>query len=63
MIIKLLGTGCKNCKHLETNTQKAISELNLKIDIIKITEFSDISKFNIIKMPGLDRRVHIWTRR
>jgi len=59
MIIKVLGSGCKSCLKLEENTNKAIHELSIKAEILKVTDFADIAKFNVLKTPALviDERV------
>lgn len=35
MIIKVLGSGCTNCKKLEENTRKAVEELGVDATIEK----------------------------
>lgn len=53
MIIKILGSGCKSCKKLEDNIRKALEELSMTADVRKVTDFSEISKFNVMKTPAL----------
>ena len=53
MIIKILGSGCKKCENLESNAKKAISELNIEAEIIKVTDFSEIASFGVAKTPAL----------
>ena len=53
MIIKILGTGCKNCVTLAENAQKALDELGMKAEIIKVTEMADIMGYGIMSTPGL----------
>lgn len=53
MIIKILGTGCSNCKRLEENTKKAVAELGIDATIEKVTDIKDIIKYGIMKTPGL----------
>lgn len=53
MIIKILGTGCSNCKRLEENTKKAAAELGLDATIEKVTDMKEIMKYGIMKTPGL----------
>ncbi|MDK2829535.1 thioredoxin family protein [Clostridium beijerinckii] len=53
MIIKILGTGCSNCKRLEENTKKAVSELGIDATIEKVTDMREIMKYGIMKTPGL----------
>ena len=35
MEIKILGTGCSNCKNLEKATHEAVAELNLDATVVK----------------------------
>ena len=53
MIIKILGSGCKNCKKLEENTKKALGELSVDAEVVKVTDYADIAKFNVMKTPAL----------
>lgn len=64
MIIKILGTGCSNCKRLEENTKKAVEELGLDATIKKVTDIKDIMKYGIMKTPALvvDEKVEVFGR-
>ena len=42
MEIKILGTGCTNCKTLEKMTINALSEMNLAADVEKIEDITKI---------------------
>ncbi|MFA7244776.1 MAG: thioredoxin family protein [Candidatus Magasanikbacteria bacterium] len=54
MLIKILGSGCANCKRLEENTKKAIADLNLQEAIIeKITDMGLIMDYGIMSTPAL----------
>ena len=53
MKIKILGSGCKNCKKLYHNTVLAVTELGLEVEVIKITDFAEISTYNVMQMPAL----------
>jgi small redox-active disulfide protein 2 len=51
--IKVLGSGCANCKRLEQVTKDAVSELAIEATVLKVTEYPDIMKYNILATPGL----------
>ncbi len=53
LTIKILGSGCANCKRLEQITRKIVEEMDLDAEVIKVTDYNDILKYNIISTPGL----------
>jgi small redox-active disulfide protein 2 len=53
MQIKILGKGCSKCKVTYLQVQKAVKELNIEIEVIKVEEIDEILKFNILSTPGL----------
>jgi len=53
MEIKLLGTGCVNCKKLEANTVEAILKLGIDAEVEKITDIAEIMGYGVIAMPAL----------
>lgn len=53
MIIKILGTGCPNCKKLEANTIEAMNQMGLNLPIVKVTHMEDIMSYDIMSTPGL----------
>ena len=53
MIIKILGSGCTKCKKLYHNTILALSETEIKAEVIKVTEFAEIAKYNVMQTPAL----------
>jgi len=64
MIIKVLGSGCANCKKLEENTKKAVEELGIDATIEKVTDFKLIMAYGVMKTPALvvDEKVKIMGR-
>ncbi len=51
--IKILGTGCANCKKLEYLAQRAVTALKLEAQIEKVTDPVGIMKYPILATPGL----------
>lgn len=54
MIIKVLGMdGCANCQKLKENTQKAVSELDLKAKVQKVDDITEVMSYGVMATPGL----------
>ncbi|MHB1338353.1 MAG: thioredoxin family protein [Bellilinea sp.] len=51
--IKILGSGCANCKRLEQIARKTVSDLGLEAEFEKVTELTEIMKWPILSTPGL----------
>lgn len=61
MIIKVLGTGCANCKKLEQNARKAIDELGISATVEKVQDLKAIAKYGVMRTPALviDEKVKV----
>ena len=51
--IKVLGSGCANCKRLEQIAHKVVSEMGVEAEVIKVTDYNDIMTYNVLSTPGL----------
>ncbi|MEA4826964.1 MAG: thioredoxin family protein [Clostridium sp.] len=64
MIIKILGTGCRNCKNLEANAREAVKELGLDAVVEKVEDIKDIMAYGVMRTPALviDEKVKVMGR-
>lgn len=53
LTIKVLGSGCANCKKLEAVTRQVVAEMGAAAEVVKVTEYPDIMAYNIMSTPGL----------
>ena len=53
MIIKVLGTGCKNCLVLEKNIREVVEKINSPAEIIKISSIDEIVDYGVMMIPAL----------
>ncbi|MFH1458788.1 MAG: thioredoxin family protein [Candidatus Omnitrophota bacterium] len=51
--IEILGVGCPKCKQLAANTQAAAQELNIQVQIEKITDIDRITEYGVMITPAL----------
>ena len=52
MIIRVLGTGCPKCKKTYENVKRAVEELNIDAEILKVEDVDEISEW-IMLTPGV----------
>jgi small redox-active disulfide protein 2 len=53
MIIKILGSGCKNCVSLKENTEAALKETGMEAEVIKVEDLKDIVAYGVMRTPAL----------
>ncbi|MFA9422900.1 MAG: thioredoxin family protein [Sedimentibacter sp.] len=53
MIIKILGSGCKNCTALKENTEAALKQVGIEAEIIKVQDMKDIVSYGVMQTPAL----------
>ncbi len=53
LTIKILGSGCANCKRLEQIARKVVEDMALEAQVVKVTDYKEIMSYNIISTPGL----------
>ncbi|MEY8683195.1 MULTISPECIES: thioredoxin family protein [Bacteroides] len=53
MEIKVLGTGCANCKALYATVEQAVKDLNLDATLLKEEDILKIMEYNIFSLPAL----------
>ena len=53
LTIKVLGSGCANCKRVEQIVRKIVTEMSLEAEVINVTNYNDIASYNILSTPGL----------
>lgn len=51
--IKILGSGCPNCRRLEQEVRASLEGSGLDFEVIKVTDYSDIASYGILRTPGL----------
>lgn len=53
LTIKVLGSGCPNCKRVEALTRHTLTKLGLEAEVIKVTDHNQIAGYAILSTPGL----------
>ena len=51
--IKILGSGCANCKKVDALAHQAADELGLEATFEKVTDYNQIMTYDILSTPGL----------
>jgi len=53
MEIEILGMGCPKCKQLFDNVKKAVDEVGVETEIIKVEDMDKITDYAIMVTPAL----------
>ncbi len=53
LTVKVLGSGCENCKKVEGIARKVVTTMGMQAEVIKVTDWTEIRKYSILGTPGL----------
>lgn len=53
LTIKVLGSGCANCRKLEELARAAVMGVGIEAQIEKVTDMADIMSYKLLATPGL----------
>jgi small redox-active disulfide protein 2 len=53
MRIEVLGTGCPKCKATVVNAQKAVAELGIQAEVVKVEDLMEIASRGVMMTPAL----------
>jgi len=51
--IEVLGMGCVKCKRLFANTEQAVKEVNITVELVKIEKLDEITERGVMMTPAL----------
>lgn len=52
-IVKILGTGCPNCKITAKLVSEVVEENNIDAVVEKVENIEDIMEYNIVSVPAI----------
>ncbi len=53
MRIEVLGTGCPKCKATVANAQRAVAELGIQAEVVKIEDLMEIAAHGVMMTPAV----------
>ncbi|MFQ6117588.1 MAG: thioredoxin family protein [Candidatus Bipolaricaulia bacterium] len=53
MKIEVLGTGCPKCEKTMANAKKAVEELGLNAEVVKVYDLGEITSRGVLMTPAL----------
>lgn len=53
LTVKILGSGCANCKKLEAVARDAATSAGLQAEIVKVTDMKAMLAYDLLSTPGL----------
>ena len=51
--IQVLGPGCAKCRKLFENVERAVSELGMDCEVVKVTDINEITRYDVMMTPAL----------
>lgn len=51
--VKILGSGCANCRKLEAVARQAASTAGIDAEFIKVTDMKTMLQYDLMSSPGL----------
>lgn len=53
MRIEILGSGCAKCKTTEERVRRALADLNLEAEVVKVEDLDSIMDYGVMLTPAV----------
>ncbi|TAJ50981.1 MAG: thioredoxin family protein [Nevskiaceae bacterium] len=53
LTVKILGSGCANCRKLEATARQAAAQAGVEADFVKVTDMKAMLAYDLMSSPGL----------